>query len=61
MSDWIKSSDRLPERQGKYLVLSEEGDVSVEKYAGNKNGIYCESSDSGYAEYWMELPPMPKC
>lgn len=56
--EWISVKERLPEKKDEYLVFSEEGYISVEKYVGGED-IYCDSNDSGYATHWMPLPKPP--
>ena len=59
--NWINVNDKMPDVKGEYLVYSEEGYISVEKYDPKKGvDIYCDSTDSGYATHWMELPEPPK-
>ena len=68
MGEWISVEDRLPEKDGKYLVARMEGSqysISVRKFRKEVpcwwTG-YCghwERRTNGI-KYWMELPDAPK-
>ena len=65
MSDWISVKERLPERDGRYLVAIKNGDgysISVRKFRnggfGYKNGVW-ERRTFG-VRFWMHLPKPPE-
>ena len=65
-NEWIKCSDRMPEKEGRYLVVvinSGEPIVYVEPYFmyPNKDGVkvHCDRW-LNYATHWMALPELPE-
>lgn len=65
MTDWIKVSDRLPEKNGLYLACSIFDKFEADKFL-YKNGCFhfewnndwrrCGEKD---VTHWMEIPPKP--
>ena len=58
-SGWISVEERLPERTGKYLVLTYDGRVDI----GNLVDYYCDGDlhfDNYKITHWMLLPDVPK-
>lgn len=57
-TEWIKVSERLPKEKGRFLCYSEEGKISMEDFDPKfDSGIYCDSTDSGYATHWAVISP----
>jgi Tol biopolymer transport system component len=56
MNEWIKCTDRQPEKDGRYLVF--------EKYPTGHwigvSGLRSSKWDSATTKYWMELPDNPE-
>jgi hypothetical protein len=62
MSEWIKTSDRLPPKatwsQDHVLCYTEEGGIVIGKYDGS--GIFYDCyMDQGLITHWMKLPDKP--
>ena len=57
--EWISVDERLPEREGKYLVATFDRRVGI----GNLIDYYCDgdlSFDNYKVTHWMPLPEPPK-
>lgn len=57
--EWVSVNDRLPDRAGKYLVATFDGQVGI----GNLLDYYCDgdlSFDNYKVTHWMPLPKPPK-
>ena len=54
-NEWIKCSDRIPEKNGRYLVL-EGGSYTWIGVSSLRNGRW----DSENTTHWMSLPEPPK-
>lgn len=69
-SEWISVEDRLPEKDGRYLVAMKNGDdyhVSTRKFRRADPPIWWKGHTFGYwarytggVRYWMPLPEPPK-
>ncbi len=58
-SEWISVEDRLPDRNGTYLVIGKSGTPHIAHFY--KDNIYFDPHFSNrYAKYWMPLPEPPK-
>lgn len=59
-SEWISVDERLPEREGKYLVCTTNGNIGV----GNFIDYYGKGThlcfDCWAVTHWMPLPEPPK-
>lgn len=55
MSEWIKCSKRLPEKDGRYLVVEVYPTCPWVGVSSLRDGKW----DSAVTVYWMELPPLP--
>lgn len=67
--EWIKVKDRLPEKEGRYLICWNDGQVEDKGFSNNLFfwDADCCSSDEHFDEarmkmvtYWMPLPQPPK-
>lgn len=61
--DWISVEDRLPEKEGKYLIYTCHGIISLDdfrSYLLNKEGALSEANFDYYVTHWMYLPEPPK-
>lgn len=58
VSGWISVKDRLPEKDGKYLVV-DEGDVDVGFYVSG-GWMWDGGEDMLCVTHWMELPEAPE-
>lgn len=65
-SEWISVEDRLPEKEGKYLICTDRGYVTFGffgNYDGNGNLTILRNNprfDYRNVIYWMPLPEPPK-
>ena len=62
MGEWISVKDRLPEKEGRYLIY--DGDrVDAADYIYNSGPIWLDTAE-GYYNYkpthWMPLPEPPR-
>ena len=68
---WIPVSERLPEKAGKYLVVTKscfkKGEIYIQlMWYGAKSGFHISDPDFGcmkmnkYVTHWMPLPEPPK-
>ena len=64
MSKWISVEDRLPEKQGYYLVYTEEDGVFSAEYNPKRERCPWTDESEGYCDFpvthWMPLPEPPK-
>lgn len=64
--DWIKCSDRLPDKDGKYLVCGDIHLWDIEKYRNNERIVIARFTErkewltSLSVKYWMPLPELPE-
>ena len=61
--EWISVEERLPEREGTYLVYTYKGRVGFgefRSYLLNKDGTSTEPQFDYYVTHWMPLPEAPK-
>lgn len=57
--EWISVDERLPDKEGVYLVYTYKGYMKISKYSGW--GIDDEASfDDFFVTHWMPLPEPPK-
>lgn len=60
---WIRidedDNNTLPEVGKEVLIVSEEGRMSVERRRNGNDFIYSDSTDTGVALFWMDLPDYP--
>ena len=69
MSEWISVDERLPEKDGRYLVAMKNGDdyhISTRKFKRSDLPIWWKGHTYGYwarhtggVRYWMPLPEPP--
>ena len=61
-SEWISVDERLPEREGKYLVYTYKGAIKFGEYRSYLvgEGKLCEPQFDYYVTHWMPLPEAPK-
>ena len=61
-SEWISVVERLPEREGKYLVYTYKGGIKFGEYRSYLvgEGKLCEPQFDYYVTHWMPLPEPPK-
>ena len=61
-SEWISVEDRLPEREGKYLVYTVKGAIRFGEYRSYLVGDskFCGPQFDYYVTHWMPLPDPPK-
>lgn len=52
---WISVSKRLPDKEGKCLVFTDYGDVTMDSY---RNGMFV--CNLGNVTHWRPLPKAPK-
>ena len=57
-SEWISVEERLPEREGKYLVFTIKGEIKIEPYC--TVAINYEPQFNYWVTHWMPLPEPPK-
>ena len=57
-SEWISVEERLPEREGNYLVYTIRGAVKINGYYTLLQGV--APSFDYYVTHWMPLPEAPK-
>ena len=66
MSEWVKCSDRLPDKDGKYLVCGDIHLWDIEKYRINERIVIARFTErkewltSLSVKYWKPLPEAPK-
>jgi hypothetical protein len=60
--EWISVDERLPEREGKYLVYTYKGGIKFGEYRSYLvgEGKLCEPQFDYYVTHWMPLPEVPK-
>jgi hypothetical protein len=67
---WHEAKDEMPERNGKYLMLTKYGLVDTILYAEGKWNAFIDEDDklhdegafapdSGYVQLWAEFPKAP--
>lgn len=57
---WISVEDRLPEKDGKYIVCTAKGSVYCTRFkAYGKNGSF-QTDINTHITHWMSLPSMPE-
>ena len=56
---WIRVEDRLPEKSGEVLCISEAGDYLIGDVYENEHYFCCESESEHmkYVTHWKELQP----
>lgn len=65
MSEWISVNDRLPDKEGKYLVCGDIHLWDIEKYRTNECIVIARFTErnewltSLSVKYWMLLPKLP--
>lgn len=61
---WISVNDKLPEKQGNYLVYTEEDGVFSAEYNPKRERSPWTDDYEGYCDldvtYWMPLPEPPR-
>lgn len=59
---WISVKDRLPERDGEYLIHLDDGFIATASYMANEDGELDWElwADSGEVTHWQPLPEPPK-
>lgn len=62
MTDWIKSSDRLPPMDTEVLAIDEYGDIDFGHYFTGFQGKLCFSSNREISmpTHWADVPLPPK-
>ena len=64
MGEWISVKDRLPNKQGHYLVYTEEDGVFSAEYDPKRKRASWTDDYEGYCDldvtHWMPLPTPPK-
>jgi hypothetical protein len=56
VSDWISVADRLPEEDGKYLIITPDGYIKLIQYYEHHGGTFFGGV---IATHWMPLPKPP--
>lgn len=57
---WISVEERLPEKDGKYIVCTAKGSVYCTRFkAYGKNGSF-QTDINTHITHWMSLPSMPE-
>lgn len=59
MNNWILTSERFPEKDGKYLCCMDTGKIVITLFIGGHFRFNNMISDSFYIA-WMPLPEPPK-
>ena len=60
MTEWISVEDRLPEKDGKYIVCTARGSVYCTRFkAYGKSGNF-QTDINTHITHWMPLPEPPK-
>ena len=60
MTEWISVEDRLPEKDGKYIVCTARGSVYCTRFkAYGKIGNF-QTDINTHITHWMPLPEPPK-
>ena len=65
MSEWISVKDRLPEKNGKYLAVTEDNEmyhkyVTIRYFYADNPKIFARPSGIIKYTHWMPLPEPPK-
>ena len=58
-SEWISVEDRLPKKEGLYLVYTKKGYIEIDRFAIFDVGYYWVELED-YVTHWMPLPEPPK-
>ena len=61
--EWIKVEDRLPDRDGRYLICDKHGNINMRRYS--TDSVYPFDISPNHKQYfppthWAELPELPK-
>lgn len=63
MAEWIKVSERLPERKYEHILCfypkKDYGSKVVVCYLETESGLFSETWKFGDPSHWMPLPPPP--
>lgn len=57
--EWIKCSDKMPEKRGSYLIFSEKGERMDVSYWDSNNEMF-GSNCLWLITHWSPLPTPPK-
>jgi hypothetical protein len=57
--EWISVADRLPKKDGKYIVCTAKGSVYCTKFSIRYNPIFHTDMNT-HITHWMPLPEPPK-
>lgn len=68
MSKWISTEERLPRKEGDYLIATSDGKISIapliEFYDDDRGGFYMRFCHEWYRPreitHWMYLPNKPR-
>lgn len=58
--EWISVDERLPNREGKYLVCTTNGNIGVGNFIDYYGKGTCLCFDCWAVTHWMPLPEPPK-
>ena len=61
--NWIKVTDRMPDKAGRYMTCDKHGNIQIRNYYEGQRYPFDISPNHPHffmAEWWAELPEVPK-
>jgi len=57
---WVSVETAKPTDNHRYLIIDDDGDVSIDFYNLDENRFFCEEADDMFVTHFQELPSPPQ-
>lgn len=57
---WVSVETAKPTDNHRYLIIDDDGDVSIDFYNLDENRFFCEEADDMFVTHFKELPSPPQ-